>query len=269
MPTTYQYVRNFLALALLLTLGASLYQPSALAQTSGPTVTTDQSDYPPGGTVYITGSGFAPGETVTNQVLHIPDIADNVTSPAHQPWTVTADENGNFSTTWYVPLDQDEAGATLQLTATGKTSGLTAQTTFTDAGQCKGATVTDPVSATRCPGDSVTFSVTATCGAAGGCALTYQWQKGGLDITGATGTSYTILSVTATDAGVYDVMVTEDDGGGCTPKQTKSQNATLTVNTSTSITGQPSSTTVCSGLPATFSVTATGTSLNYQWQRKY
>src|SRR5438552_3757099 len=106
-----------------------LISASALAQA---TVTTDQSDYPPGGTVYITGAGFAPGETVTNQVLHIPDIGDNNTSPAHQPWTVTADADGNFSTTWDVPFDEDELGATLQLTATGQTSGVTAQTTFTD-----------------------------------------------------------------------------------------------------------------------------------------
>src|SRR5213596_861048 len=70
----------------------------ALAHTaaSAATVSTDQSDYPPGSTVYITGSGFAGGEIVTNQVLHIPDIGDNNTSPAHQPWTVIADDAGNF-----------------------------------------------------------------------------------------------------------------------------------------------------------------------------
>src|SRR6266699_1405568 len=122
-------------LALLFALCALLAPASAFAQSAGPTVTTDQSDYPPGGTVYITGAGFQPNETVTNQVLHAdPNVPnDDATSPAHQPWTVTADENGNFSTTWDVPLDEDEGGATLQLTATGQTSELTAQATFTDA----------------------------------------------------------------------------------------------------------------------------------------
>src|SRR2546426_1078314 len=72
---------------------------SALAQ-SAAWVTTDAADYPPGGTVYITGGGFTPGETVTNQVLHIPDTGDNNTSTAHQPWTTTADDAGNISTTW-------------------------------------------------------------------------------------------------------------------------------------------------------------------------
>jgi hypothetical protein len=104
----------------------------ALAQAS---VTTDQSDYPPGATVTITGSGFQPGETVQLQVLRI-DLDEN-SGPEHDPWPVTADGNGNFQTTWYVTYD--EAGATLQLTATGLTSGLTAQTTFTDS-----ATITKP-----------------------------------------------------------------------------------------------------------------------------
>ena len=91
-------------------------------------VTTDQSDYPPGSTAYISGGGFAAGETVTCQVLHNPTGGDDATSPAHQPWTTTADDAGNISTTWNVPSDQDELGATLQLSATGQTSGLTAQT---------------------------------------------------------------------------------------------------------------------------------------------
>src|SRR6266567_3136861 len=129
-------------LALLFALCALLAPASALAQdatNSTAWVTTDQSDYPPGGTVLITGSGFTPGETVTNQVLHIPDTGDNNTSTAHDPWTVTADDFGNFVTTWLVPFDQDELNATLQLTATGQTSGLPAQTTFTDAGNAPSA----------------------------------------------------------------------------------------------------------------------------------
>src|ERR1700752_819763 len=87
-------------------------------------VTTDQPDYPPGSTVFITGSGFAAGETVTCQVLHSPTGGDAATRPAHQPWTTAADDAGKISTTWYIPLDEDENGALPQLTATGQTSGL-------------------------------------------------------------------------------------------------------------------------------------------------
>src|SRR5438128_516919 len=148
----------------MLALGCSfLLAPAAFAQ-SAAWVTTDAPDYPPGGTVYITGAGFAPGEIVTNQVLHIPDTGDNNTSPAHQPWTVTADDAGNFSTTWNVPFDQDELGATLQLTATGQTSGLTAQTTFTDAGPAAdgdGTMTVSPTSVTAgSTGNTLTFTFT-------------------------------------------------------------------------------------------------------------
>src|SRR5439155_4958692 len=66
----------------------------------------------------------------------------------------TADSSGNFSTTWDVPLDQDEVGATLQLTATGQTSGLIAQTTFIDANYAL-----DAVFPYRLTGGSITFSV--------------------------------------------------------------------------------------------------------------
>src|SRR6266566_9610834 len=67
-------VRAFFLGVLLLAFGATA--TTAFAQS----VSTDQADYPPGGTVYITGGGFTPGETVTCQVLHIPDTGDNNTS---------------------------------------------------------------------------------------------------------------------------------------------------------------------------------------------
>jgi hypothetical protein len=103
------------------------------AQTA--TIATDQADYPPGSTVYITGSSFQPNETVTLQVLHFETNGDNDTAAAHQPWTVMADADGNVSATWLVPLDQDELGATLLLTAdqvaTDTHPAIHAETTFT------------------------------------------------------------------------------------------------------------------------------------------
>src|SRR5262249_20003910 len=53
------------------------------------------------------------------------------TGEDHLPWTVTADTNGYFSTTWHV-CEDDCVGSTLLLTAIGPISGTnTAQ--FTDA----------------------------------------------------------------------------------------------------------------------------------------
>jgi hypothetical protein len=114
------------AFYLLALMGCLLLGGKAYAQA---TVTTDQSDYPPESTVNITGSGFAPGETVQLQVLNVTDPTD--TGDEHDPWTVTADTNGNFTATWYVT--DDEANMKLQLTATGLTSGLVAQSTFSDS----------------------------------------------------------------------------------------------------------------------------------------
>ena len=63
------------------------------------------------------------------QVLH----ADGTSNAGenHGTWLVTADADGHFETTWTVCGD-DCLGSTLQATATGQSSGLTAQTTFTD-----------------------------------------------------------------------------------------------------------------------------------------
>jgi CSLREA domain-containing protein len=142
--------------------------------------------------------------------------------------------------------------------------------TATDANNCTGSqsyslTINDPPaisdqpdSQTKCVGESVTFSVTAS-----GAGLTYQWRKGGTNITGATGSSYTIASVGAGDAGDYDVVVS----GTCGAPVTSSL-ATLSVITSPTITTQPGDQTVCVGAPASFSVVANGTGpFTYQWRK--
>ncbi|MCG3125627.1 MAG: hypothetical protein CHACPFDD_00452 [Phycisphaerae bacterium] len=115
-----------------------------------------------------------------------------------------------------------------------------------------------PASATKCSGDSVTFSVIA----GGTPPLSYQWRKGGVDIGGATNASYVIGSVAPADAGDYDVVVTNPCGG------VTSNAATLAVNVGPSITDQPDAQTACSGGSATFSVVASGSEpFGYQWKK--
>jgi hypothetical protein len=112
-----------------------------------------------------------------------------------------------------------------------------------------------PVSQSVFVGTNVTFTVTAT-----GAGLTYQWRKNGVNIPGATASSYTINNVATGDAGNYDVVVS----GTCPPSVT-SNVAVLTVNAVT-ITTQPVSQAVCESLNVTFTVVAAGPSLTYQWQ---
>src|SRR5205085_6045717 len=61
------------------------------ANSYGQTVVTDTTDYPPGGIVLISGSGWQPGETVTLQVVHFPLGSGDDSQQPHQPWTVLAD----------------------------------------------------------------------------------------------------------------------------------------------------------------------------------
>jgi hypothetical protein len=115
---------------------------------------------------------------------------------------------------------------------------------------------TQPANQTACVGGSVNFSVAAT-----GTSLTYQWRKDGLNITGATAATYSIASVASGDVGSYDVEVT----GSC--GTVTSSVASLTVNAGAEITSQPTNQTECAGSPASFSVTASGAGLNYQWRK--
>ncbi|MBI4325036.1 MAG: VCBS repeat-containing protein, partial [Chloroflexi bacterium] len=105
--------------------------PAISAPANSAFVVTDRSDYPPGATANISGGGFLAGETVTLQVLH----ADGTpaTGQDHAPWLVVADASGAFQTTWHV-CEDDCVGSTLQLSALGQTSGVSAQAFFTDAG---------------------------------------------------------------------------------------------------------------------------------------
>src|SRR5881409_3871427 len=150
--------------------------PLAHAADSVPTVTTDQEDYPPFSVVWITGSGFQPGETVSNQVVQVEGPAPGT---AYEPWGVVADTNGNFATSWYVFSDE-LLNTTLRLTATGQTSGLIAETTFTDASSDanngSGTMTVSPTSVTAgSTGNSFTFSFRALTTKPGAAARKLHW----------------------------------------------------------------------------------------------
>lgn len=93
--------------------------------------------------------------------------------------------------------------------------------------------------------------------------LTYQWQREGDDIPGATAALLTIPAVTLGDAGDYRVVITNTHGSITTAP------ATITVDpppTAPEITAEPISVTIASGSSATFMVTASGTEpISYQW----
>ena len=106
---------------------------------------------------------------------------------------------------------------------------------------------------------TATFTVAAT----GTAPLSYQWQKSGTNISGATAASYTTPATAAADNGSQFTVSVSNAAGSIS-----STAATLTVNSAPTITGQPSNQSVVVGQTATFTVVASGTSpLNYQWQK--
>src|SRR5260370_167271 len=130
------------------------------------------------------------------------------------------------------------------------------------AGSAAPTITTQPANQTVTAGQTATFTVTA----AGTAPLTYQWQKNGVNIAGATSSSYTTPATTTSDSGsTFGVVVTNTAG------TVTSASATLTVNAAPvapTITTQPANQTVTAGQTATFTVTAAGTApLTYQWQK--
>ncbi|MBG90019.1 MAG: hypothetical protein CMO80_24405, partial [Verrucomicrobiales bacterium] len=118
--------------------------------------------------------------------------------------------------------------------------------------------VTPPAPATVSEGSPVGFAVVAT----GTAPLSYQWRRNGQNIADATNTIYNISSAQPSDAGGYDVVISNVAG------VTTSSSATLVVNSPPAITSQPQAQALHVGMTAQFSVLATGSgTLNYQWRK--
>ncbi|MBI5772652.1 MAG: immunoglobulin domain-containing protein [Verrucomicrobia bacterium] len=118
-----------------------------------------------------------------------------------------------------------------------------------------------PTNLTVNAGSPAAFAVTAE----GNPAPAYQWRRDGTNLAGATGATFNLASAQATNAGSYDVVVTNSQGS------VTSVVATLTVNVTIvapGITSPPTNLTVVAGNAAAFSVTASGTPpLAYQWRK--
>lgn len=117
---------------------------------------------------------------------------------------------------------------------------------------------TQPASATVIAPASITF----TAAASGLPVPTYQWQKGGVAITGATSATYIIASTSPADAATYTCVATNSIGTAT------SNGAVLTIQVPPAISTQPVGTTVTAGASTSFTVVATGTPTpTYQWQK--
>jgi DNA-binding beta-propeller fold protein YncE len=155
-----------------------------------------------------------------------------------------------------------ESGEKFDVVITNSAGSITssAVTLTVDAATVAPTITTQPASTSAPDGGTATFTVVA----AGTAPLSYQWQKGGAAITGATSASYTTPTLSLSDSGsTYSVTVTNSAG------TIASNSVTLTVTAvAPSITTQPASTSAADGSTATFTVVASGSSpLSYQWKK--
>ncbi len=110
-----------------------------------------------------------------------------------------------------------------------------------------------PVGGTLYEGSALELSVTAA-----GTTPVYQWQKEGVDISGATQANYSV-----TQTGTYRVIVSN----GCTSPGVTSNDAIVTILRNVKILVQPEDAVVCVGDTHTFKIVAEGSNLSYQWYK--
>lgn len=107
------------------------------------------------------------------------------------------------------------------------------------------------------PGQTVSFSVSASSN----IALSYQWYHNEVPIDGATAATLTMVVESAAYAGTYRVEVSN-------ASTSQSASAELSVGEMPTITAQPASVAVYPGDNASLTVSASGSDIRYQWQRR-
>ncbi len=176
----------------------------------------------------------------------------------------------NAAITTFTAANVNET-STFELTVTDAL-GLTDSCVTAISIGCVLPTITQqPSGQTICSGEAATFTVAAESIS----DVTYQWQHtatGGADwtdlteggaISGTAAPTLALASTSAASAGDYRCVVTSTCGAVI------SDAATLTLQPATAIVTQPADQTVViveASPPVSFSVTATGSGLRYQWQ---
>jgi len=214
--------------------------PSITTQPASQTVTTGQT---------ATFSVVAAGTTPLNYQWNKNGTAiSGATSSSYTIPPTTISDNG----AQFTALVSNIAGSVTSIAATLTVNAVAVPPSIT----------TPPASQTVTAGQAATFTVAAS----GTVPLSYQWQKNGTPIGGASAATYATPATTSSDNGAQFTVVVSNSAGSAT-----SNAAILTVNPATmapSIATQPVSQTVTAGQTASFSVTATGSSpLGYQWSK--
>ncbi|MGC4072552.1 MAG: pectinesterase family protein [Nibricoccus sp.] len=202
------------------------------------------------------------GQTVTAGASASFSVVASGTAPLTYQWKKGGvDIGGATSATYTIPTTVTGDSGSYTVVVTNSVSSVTSSAAVltVNAAAVAPSITTQPANQTVTAGASASFSVVAS----GTAPITYQWKKGGVDIGGATSSTYTIASTVTGDAGSYTVVVTNS------VSSVTSSAATLTVNAGSApvITTQPVSNNVVAGSSVTLSVTASGSGLTYQWKK--
>ncbi len=225
---------------------------------------------------YIISAGTAPVlTTVANQTVCAPATAtftvSTTATPVTYQWQSAPTLGGNYTNISGANSPSYTTGATSAgMNGMGFRCVVTAQCNSTTSNNAlltvntAAAITIQPTNQPSCTGSTATFT-----GAASGTGVTYQWQSSTTgtagtftDILGATSPSYTTPVITGSTPGFYQFVATTTT---C-PATVTSNVAQLTVNVTASIVTQPTAQTVCAPSTATFTVSATGSGISYQWQ---
>jgi len=155
-------------------------------------------------------------------------------------------------------LSWDSSSAGAYVVRDSKSGGYQAGTFKVEAVSLPPVITTQPSGLTLTTGAKGVLSVVASSTD----ALSYQWRKGGIAISGATGSSLALNGVTELSAGIYDVLVTNPAG------TVTSAQATLNVVVPATIVSQPTPLSTAIGRSASLSVTVTGTPpFTFTWKK--
>ncbi|MBL9206452.1 MAG: N-acetylmuramoyl-L-alanine amidase [Opitutaceae bacterium] len=142
------------------------------------------------------------------------EVSDGLLNRQASVTSVTADALGRVSYDSVVPTGQADGAYALTFEATKsgytRSPGVTrtVQVAHTDSSAGAPRLVTQPASRVVTAGSEATLVVSAS----GTAPLTYQWQRDGLAVPGATSATLTLPTVAAADAGRYRVVVTNPAG---------------------------------------------------------
>ena len=269
-PLSYQWLKN----------GVNLAGATSASYTTPATATSDSGAK---FDVVVSNSAGTVTSAMATLTVNAAAVAPSITTqPASQ--TVTAGQAANFAVvaTGTAPLSYQWgkngaaiSGATSATYSTPATtssdngaqftvvvsnsvgSATSAAATLTVTAVAVAPTITtEPASQTVTAGQTATFTVVAT----GAAPLSYQWNKNGAAISGATSSSYTTPATTSSDNGAQFTVVVSNSAGSIT-----SNAATLTVNSAAltvTTTSLPNGTV---GQAYSAQLNATGGTSPYSW----